>query len=186
LQRLAARKAGATWALLPNTAGFIDPLHSTGIAQTLCGIERLARILRDHWKKPSLAPALSQYDSILDWELTLIDKLVSGCYLARRDLRLFAAFSMLYFAAATTYERRRHSKSLPVGAAVLCADDPEFRQIVDDLWHSLRVLTNQPECSESEIARFNRRVAEAIRPYNRVGLCDPGVRNMYRYTAAPV
>jgi tetracycline 7-halogenase / FADH2 O2-dependent halogenase len=186
LQRLAARKAGSNWALLPYTAGFIDPLHSTGIAQTLCGIERLAQILGEHWNKPSLGPALGQYESILDREITLIDKLVSGCYMARRDLRLWAAFSMLYFAAATTYERRRHSKTLPVEAAFLCADDLDFRRIVDDLWQSLRVLTDAPTCSESQIARFERELANAIRPYNHVGLCDPEVHNMYRYTTAPV
>jgi FADH2 O2-dependent halogenase len=186
LQRLAARIAGENWALLPNTAGFIDPLHSTGIAHTLCGIERLARLLAEHWNKPSLPAELHRYETTVRQELMLIDRIVSGCYLARREHRLFAAFSMLYFAAATTYEHRRHSGALSVGAAILCADDPGFRRIVDDLWYSLFALTNAGECSESQIACFESQVAKAIHPYNRVGLCDPEARNMYRFTAAPV
>lgn len=186
LQRLAARKAGENWALLPNTAGFIDPLHSTGIAQSLCGIERLVQILSTHWNKPTLRRELLRYEETLHLEITLVDKLVSGCYLARRELRLFAAFSMLYFAAATTYERRRHSRSLPTGAAFLCAEDLEFRRVVDDLWHNLRTLLRTEAPSEPQIAGFEREVAQAIIPYNRVGLCDPQVRNMYRFTAAPV
>ena len=39
--------------------------------------------------------------------IDLVDKLVSGCYAARGNFRLFTAFAMLYFAAATTDERRR-------------------------------------------------------------------------------
>jgi hypothetical protein len=31
---------------------------------------------------------------------------------------------------------------------------------------------------------FQNDVAQAIAPYNIAGLCDPSVRNMYRYTAA--
>ncbi len=35
LQRQVATIAGDTWALLPHTAGFIDPFYSTGIAHSL-------------------------------------------------------------------------------------------------------------------------------------------------------
>lgn len=186
LQRLASRIAGDRWALLPNTAGFIDPLHSTGIAQTLCGIERLVQILGEHWEKPSLSAALRHYEDTLRREILLVDKLVSGCYLARRNFRLFAAFSMLYFAAATTYEHRRHSKAQPPGAAILCADDRDFEQLVSGLWRELRALIEMRDDTGAHVARFERNVAQAIRPFNRVGLCDPAVHNMYRFTAAPV
>jgi FADH2 O2-dependent halogenase len=183
LQRCASRMAGARWALLPNTAGFIDPLHSTGIAQTLCGIERLVEILGDHWEKPSLKGQLQQYEETLRREILLIDKLVSGCYLARRNHRLFVAFSMLYFAAATTYEHRRHARDLPRGSASLCADDPAFMQLVNNLWWRLQTLVS--ENSKLQLSRFEQQVAEAIAPYNRAGLCDPRVRNMYSATVAP-
>ena len=183
LQRCAARTAGANWALLPSTAGFIDPLHSTGIAQTICGIERLVEILRDHWEKSSLSGQLQHYGETLRQEFLLIDKLVSGCCLARRNFRLFVAFSMLYFAAATTYEHRRYARDLPPGAAFLCADDRALIHMVDKLWHRLQTLVHSGEYSQVDC--FEQQVAEAITPWNRVGLCRPGVHNMYHHTAAP-
>src|SRR5690606_33135866 len=123
MQRIAAKMAGENWALLPNTAGFIDPLHSTGIAQTLCGVERLVTTLKEHWQRSTLPYWLAAYDRLLRQEFTLVDRLVAGGYATRGVFPLFAAFSMLYFAAATTYERRRQRKELPPGAAFLCADD---------------------------------------------------------------
>lgn len=185
LQRLAAHMAGPNWALLPNTAAFIDPMHSTGIAQTLCGIERLVVILRDHWGRASLADELQRYAATVRQEILFIDRLVSGCYRARRQFRLFSAFAMLYFAAATTYEHRRHEDALKPGAAFLCADDPDLRRRVDAIWSELDGLIASGDLAPACVERFEQNVAEAIRPFNRVGLFRPEARNMYRHTAAP-
>jgi FADH2 O2-dependent halogenase len=40
IQRLTTQAAGSNWAAITNTAGFIDPLHSTGIAHTLFSVSR--------------------------------------------------------------------------------------------------------------------------------------------------
>ncbi|MCI0433890.1 MAG: tryptophan 7-halogenase, partial [Gemmatimonadetes bacterium] len=183
LQRLADRIAGEDWVLLPYTAGFVDPMHSGGIAQTLCGIERLIQIMSEHWSKPTLPAALTQYAETVRREIMLIDALVSGGYLARRDFRLFAAYASTYFAAATTAEQRRVRGTQRDGAALLCADDPAFRQVVDTLHGELRALVAEGPVSDKRVAGFEDRVAQLIAPYNVAGLCDPSVRNMYRYTA---
>ena len=183
LQRRMSQMAGDNWALLPHTAGFIDPLHSTGIAQTLCGIRRLAAILREHWQRPSLPAALAQYAATIDRELTMIDKLVSACYLARRNFRLFTACAMLYFAAAHTSEQRRLAGLVPPEAAFLLADDAVFRQLVFDAWEQVGQLASSREPSDAAISDFERFIAEGLAPYNSCGLCDPACRNMYRYTA---
>jgi FADH2 O2-dependent halogenase len=183
LQRRMSRMAGENWALLPHTAGFIDPLHSTGIAQTLCGINRLGAIFREHWQKPSLAPALARYAATLDRELVLIDKLVSGCYLGRRNFRLFTAMAMLYFAAAHTSEQRRLAGQVSPQAAFLLADDSAFCQLVFSAWEQVRALVLQRELSPAAIADFERFIARGLEPYNTAGLCDPAAKNMYRYTA---
>jgi FADH2 O2-dependent halogenase len=187
LQRRVAQAAGVNWALLPNTAGFIDPLHSTGIGHTLCGMERLVRALADHWGRPArLADELGRYSDTVLAELAFIDRIVSGCYVARRNFRLFAAYCMLYFAAATTYERRRAAGQLVPGAAFLCADDPNMRRMLGGTLDKLRRLVRQGrELTELDIEQFEQAVASGIRPYNSAGLCDPAARNMYRYTAAP-
>ncbi|MCH7990384.1 MAG: FAD-dependent oxidoreductase, partial [Planctomycetes bacterium] len=127
LQRRVTQVTGPDWAMLPHTAGFIDPLHSTGIAHTLCGIERLVDILEKHWNQDDLPLQLQRYEEILFSELDLIDQLVGGCYAAFADFRLFTAISMLYFAAATTYEHRRADGGPNFQAAFLCADDSQFR-----------------------------------------------------------
>lgn len=180
LQRCVRQAAGEDWALLPNTAGFIDPLHSTGIAHTLSGIERLAGLFEVHWNGGNLSAALRVYSQQLRNEITWIDQLVEGCYAARSDFRAFTAWSMLYFAAATTCEHRRVEN----GAAAwsfLCADDTDFRKIV----RRLREQLDRTHNGAISIAGFEEQLRKAIAPFNSVGLCDPSARNMYRYTVAP-
>jgi len=186
MQRLAAQMAGPTWALLPNAAGFIDPLHSTGIAQTLCGVERLIGILAEHWRRPTLFDRLAGYERTLRKEFAVVDRIVAGGYATRRVFPLFATFAMLYFAAATTYERRRQRGEHQPGAAFLCADDTALRRFVFRTFRDLRRLLAAGEPGPNEVAAFERRIAEGIAPFNDAGLCDPAARNMYRYTALPV
>ncbi len=190
LQRRMSQAAGDNWALLPHTFGFIDPLHSTGIAQTLRGIERLVATLREHWRRPTLPAALEKYSATLDREIELIDKLVSGCYLARRNFRLFTAFAMLYFAATTISEHRRamalagQAEPFDIFTGFLLADDPAFRRLVAAAWQRVRDLASQSEVSDEVVAAFELLIAAGIEPYNIAGLCDPAAANMYRYTAA--
>jgi FADH2 O2-dependent halogenase len=183
LQRRMSQMAGDNWALLPHTAGFIDPLHSTGIAHTLIGIERLVGILREHWRQPTLPAALAGYAATVDREIVHIDKIVSGCFLGRRHFRLFTAFCMFYFAAATVSEHRRASGQFRPGTAFLLADEREFRGLVVEAWQQIRGLFAQPSVSQAQQQRFEDFVARGLAPYNIAGLCDPAVHNMYRYTA---
>ncbi len=192
LQRLAAQIAGTDWAMLPHTAGFVDPLHSTGIAHSLAGVERLAAILLA--RKPATdnepsSPLLQNYASTIQKELTLIDQLVVGCYdaIAERSFRKFAAFTMCYFAAATTWEDRRinnESSSTPENVshltlhrpALLCADVPDFRAAMINLRDRL---------SHETEASFENLCQETLAPFNHVGLFEPPIPNMYGATALP-
>lgn len=183
MQRLASQIVGENWAMLPNTAGFIDPLHSTGIAQTLCGVERLIAILEKNWQRTSLVLELSRYQQTLRDEFDLIDRIVSMGYASRQTFRLFAAVAMLYFAAATTYERRRQAGELRSGAAFLCADDSRFREAVQKVERQLLEMLAS-STSDAAIKAFERDAAAALQPFNHVGLFDQASQNMYRYTAA--
>lgn len=185
LQRCAAQMVGRTWAMLPNTAGFIDPLHSTGIAHSLCGLERLVRILIRHGPSPAAYDDLQSHAALQRKEIELIDRLVSGCYLARRDFRLLVPFASLYFAAATTCEHRRFELGSQAGSAYLLADDPAFNAVVARAWKRVNELAAAPDLPDSTAAAFFQEMAEWIQPYNRVGLFDPAARNLYRHTAAP-
>lgn len=188
LQRQSAQAAGENWAMLLHTAGFIDPLHSTGIAHSLSAIERLAGIIRRHSQQrrlvvsPALSAALYHYNDQLHSELNLVDQLAAGCYRTLGQFRSFAAFSMLYFAAATTYEHRRVESKTGKRPGFLRAEDAKFRDIVREVTDRIPA---DDVMSPEGVAQFEAFVAKAIEPYNRVGLCDATVNNMYRYTVAP-
>jgi tetracycline 7-halogenase / FADH2 O2-dependent halogenase len=192
LQRLAEQIAGNDWAMLPHTAGFIDPLHSTGIAHSLAGVERLAAILlarKISHDNELLDPMLKLYGSTIREELTLIDQLVAGCYdaISQRSFRKFTAFTMCYFAAATTWERHRlGDESSPAQGsgnslalhcpALLCADVAEFREVVFNLRRRLPLETDKS---------FEKLCQQTLAPFNHVGLFEPPIPNMYGATALP-
>ena len=180
LQRLWQGIAGPNWVALPHTAGFVDPLHSSGIAQSLCGVERVTQILGTAWQTDRLGELLRDYERTVTLEFSLIDKLVAGCFLSLNRFSVFAAYSMLYFAAATTFEHRRASGTKD--GAFLCADDDTLRELVSTTLDELPAVLNG---SDDDHRRFAKQVAARIEPFNRVGLFSPEVPNMYRYTVAP-
>ena len=184
LQRRVHDVVGRHWALLPHTAGFVDPLLSTGIAHTLCGIERLMHVVEHGWGDNGFESELRRYEEAVRSELTLVDELVSGCYASFGRFRLFIAYAMLYFAAATTYERRRLATNDRFHGLFLCADDGELRQVIRDARSQLAPLLNAHGPSSQQTADFERMVERTIAPFNRVGLCDASAGNMYRYTGA--
>ncbi|PHR86297.1 MAG: hypothetical protein COA78_38100 [Blastopirellula sp.] len=179
LQRLRSQAAGEDWAALPSAVGFIDPLHSTGIAHTLSGVERVCHALLD-FTEADRTVELNKYSQQVNQEFRLIDLLVAGCYLGLKDFRLFTAWSMIYFAAATTYEQNRTSKS----TSLFCADDQRFILIITTLYQQLEQLcSNDLNPSDQAISQFVDQVKVTISPYNHVGLFEPVVNNMYHYTA---
>ena len=188
LQRRVARATGSTWAALPYTAGFIDPLHSTGIAHSLSGVERLTGLLKQHWGSPTLHQALQDYEAHLFRELALIDTLVAVCYASFGSFRLFTASTMLYFAAVITYEQQRAHMGTtitePFNRLFLCAGDTALRGIVEEALVRLSAMDTPP--TPQQVNAYEQFVEEAIRPYNTVGLFHPPAPNMYHHTAAPL
>lgn len=190
MQRKLANAVGTWWAMLPNTAGFIDPLHSSGIAHTLCGIERLSRILIRHLGREDLLAQLRIYEANVLAEVELIDLLVSGCFAAMGEFRLFASMSMLYFAAATSYERARVVSTGLFAPAFLRADDRHWRAVVSRMWDRLREVLREIAGVHGEerrvlVERFEAELADAVHPFNVVGLCNPSLKNMYQRSALP-
>ena len=179
LQRLRTEAAGQDWAALPSAVGFIDPLHSTGIAQTLNGVERVCHVLLNY-TEANRTVELTKYSDQVIQEFKMIDLLVAGCYLGLKDFRLFSAWSMLNFAAATTYEHYRSTET----ASLFCASDHRFFSKVTSLFQQLDTLCHKDRPpSEQAISQFVERTKREIAPYNHVGLFEPQVNNMYRYTA---
>lgn len=107
--------------------------------------------------------------------------MVDGCYRTLGRFRLFAAWSMLYFAAATTYERLRARDGYDPRLWFLNAGDDAFRELVERLYRELKQVARTDEAERA----FERRLADRITPYNRVGLMDPVAQNLYRHTVSP-
>jgi tetracycline 7-halogenase / FADH2 O2-dependent halogenase len=181
LQRLAKRAAGLNWALLPHAAYFLDPFFSAGNAHTLHGIQRLARILTEHWQKPSQEEHLFAYEELLKREIDLVDKLVHGSYRAFRHFDVFTGYAMHYFAAAHTCETRRRNGLAPPGSGFLLADDPIFCAGLDQSYKTLLTLTESAPIPRNLVNAFHQKVAQAIGPFNTAGLADPTKLNMYPF-----
>src|SRR5260370_14246526 len=92
---------GRSWAMLPSAAGVIDPLLSTGFPLTLLGVQRIARLLEVHWRRPSFAAGLGHYAGLTALELGTAAQLVAALYATMDRFELFREMSTLYFAAAS-------------------------------------------------------------------------------------
>ncbi|RLS31663.1 MAG: hypothetical protein DWH79_09320, partial [Planctomycetota bacterium] len=102
MSRLWSRASGDGWAMLPTTAGFIDPLHSSGIAHGLSGVQRLADLLL---AESFDAAAWQAYGTAVIDEVYWIDELVSACYAVLPDFDRFRLASTLFFLATVQAER---------------------------------------------------------------------------------
>lgn len=177
LQRRWSQLADADYVLLPAAAGFIDPLHSTGIAHSLNGLRTFVTLVETQWGRPAFITGLKEYENRLHGELRTIDRLVAACYATRDRMDLFEAATALYFTAAIRGEERLQSGESP---AFLSLDDELLRSVL--LEESQSLINARFSAADSE--RTLDRVRRAIGPWNTAGLLDPGVRRMYRYTAA--
>ena len=183
LQRRLTGCFGDGWVALPHTAGFVDPLFSSGIAHTLAGVKKIAGIISQNFKSSeSLNQDFKEYEKSVFAELKLIDQLVAGCYKTMAHFELFNAWSMLYFAATITYEQRL-LQNKPAGY-FLGADDPYIQEIVQKTYTDLLKLITSRQPTSGEILEFTGLVKDRIRPINTAGLLDPSVKNMYRHTTA--
>ncbi|MEX2368112.1 MAG: tryptophan 7-halogenase, partial [Balneolaceae bacterium] len=180
LQRRLTQLFGEGWIALNHTAGFIDPLHSTGIAHTLVGLEKALDILKDHFHEPAtLREQFESYQKAFFRELELIDLLVAGCYQTRRNFPLFTAWSMLYFTCTIQYEQQRLRGTPP--AHFLDAGNEELFSIVANSYDELQRLSDNERAAGSKT--LIERIRRKIEPYNLVGLLDDSKNNMYTHTA---
>lgn len=177
LQRRLNRLYGDGWLVLPHTAGFIDPLHSTGIAFTLSGVEYVLNMFS---KEKTSEELLKNYQDKIFNELKFIDLLVSTCYQSRSNTELFTAATMLYFIASIQYEQSRLRGQIP--ETFLCADNPKLQKIIQQTFREISNL-NVKALSKSESDSFVERMRKRIEPLNTVGLMNPDSKNMYWHTA---
>jgi tetracycline 7-halogenase / FADH2 O2-dependent halogenase len=185
IQHRLTRAAGERWALLPHTYAFVDPLFSTGIAWSLRAIERLAVAFEvaERQRRVPDASTLSRYDAALAAEADQIDLVVAGAYESMAHFDLFAAQSMLYFAAVSFAEasQRLAPSESAVWNGFLRAGDPVLGPVPRESLSRLRSITRasrHPGTVESR-RDFSQWITRAIAPRNIAGLANPERRNLY-------
>jgi FADH2 O2-dependent halogenase len=175
LQRRLARAAGPSWLLLPHAFAFSTPLFSTGIAWSLLGVERAARLL-EAGEAPEAA-SLERYSRLLALEAGWVERLAAGAFAAMSaaepgDLGAFGPWSLLYFAAASWSEARQ--RLLPEERAdsgawcwepFLGAGDPGLEEIVVQAEERLRQIL-----AGGAPRAFDAWVRSAIPPRDVAGL----------------
>lgn len=184
IQFLKAQAAGPTWAALPSSVGFIDPLHSTGIAHTLFAVRRIA----SHWQSPD-AHWWDRYSQTLRQELRHIDQLVAGCYHALPSFRLWSDWCMLYFAVVTSAEARAEESpgfaaDDALGPSFLQADDGQLATVIVQARRWLEDCRNAGS-TDAACELFETRLRDAIGPWNHVGLLPVERPQFYKSTACP-
>ncbi len=170
------RAAGDGWLALPSTYAFFDPMFSTGIAWSLTAVGRIAGLF-EQGARP--APAdIERYAALLNGEADHLAGLIRGAYRARRDFRRFAAFTQLYFAAASFQEAGRRLAPAYTDwtwEGFLGAGDPVIAGTLSEALERLE----EPRRSAENGKAFEEWIAAAIAPRNLAGLADSSRRNLY-------
>ena len=171
LQRFFNPLLSPRYLMLPTAALTLDPLHSTGIAHALAGVERILDIIlvRSQGKEQMLA--MQQYETSFLQESRILDELVNTAYLTMGDFERFTAACMLYFAGAIACEERYQQGEVP--SHLWNTDDPAFTNFVTRACAALR--DHQED--------YQDMISDGLLPWNTAGLMDPGVQNRYAYTA---
>jgi FADH2 O2-dependent halogenase len=177
MSRCRSHACGPGWIALPVAYGFVDPLHSFGIAHALSGIVRVAEALLGGLQDQRRI--LGDYSEQLRSEIDWFDTLISGSYRGLpSDLR-FMAFAALYFVAAIEQEGQMAIDPAHWPYGFMNARLPALRQAAEGVWRMAGDLVGVSD------AEFTDSVRQAIQPWNRVGLLDPALRNRLNHTAPP-
>jgi FADH2 O2-dependent halogenase len=178
LSFMSERPSGNRWAMLPSSAGFIDPLLSTGFPLTLLGIERLARIMEQGIEASSRPAQLAKYSVQTKEELLITARLVRALYANMGNFKAFKAISLLYFAAASYSETARRLNKPELASAFLLLDRPEFAKVCESL---LQRANTVKAGAESDLLIAD--ILEAIGPFDVAGLGKSTTRSWYPVVA---
>ena len=153
--------------MLPSTAGFIDPLLSTGFPLTLLGIQRLATSLSKTESIAKLADQLRPYAEDTRRELRSAARLIGSLYTNMSDFPLFRTLSLLYFAAASYSETTRRLGKPQLAGSYLLSDNHTFAPEFDRLLNLAQQALSAPKKQELKAAIYR-----LIDKYDVAGLCQ--------------
>jgi len=178
LSFMSGRVTGRKWAMLPSSAGFVDPLLSTGFPLTLLGVSRLAEILKDDWNSERFQAELQFYAAQTKSELLATARLIAALYSNMSNFPVFKSLSLLYFAAASYSETVKRLNKPQLAKSFLLHDHPVFgvasRALID---RAMRVTSNE------ESAHLSKEILRAIEPFDVAGFSNSDRRSWYPVVA---
>lgn len=181
LSRCRRYATGPGWVLLPLTYGFIDPLHSSGIAHAVSGVQRVAAALLGN--AADTERLLRAYASDLRRELEWLDVLTAGCYRAQPSFRCFRAFAMFYFLAAIGFEKQLAADPTAWPLGYLQSADQELKAVACAALEQLSAASSP--VTELAEQQFEDSIRRSIARWNSVGLLDQKFNNRIAHTAPP-
>lgn len=183
MSRCRARASGQGWVSLPVSYGFVDPLHSSGIAHALSGVVRLAEaILLD---RDACYEAIRVYGEDLRSEIQWLDLLVAGCYAAQPSFENFLAYACLYFVSAIEFEKQLAVDPGRWPKGFMQSQDSLLVPVVRQAYETLARSKLRGDENPQGLSEFPSQMRRWIEPWNRVGLLDPALVNRIWHSVAP-
>src|SRR5207253_3249877 len=140
---------------------------------------RLAEIAASGWNSPGLEERLSHYAQCTLNELDAAARLVAALYASMDDFPLFAALSLLYFAAASFSETARRLRRPELAGEFLLHDHPRFgSRLRSCCERAMRARENGGMTPMARAALIDD-IFRAIEPIDVAGLSDRSRRNWY-------
>jgi tetracycline 7-halogenase / FADH2 O2-dependent halogenase len=179
LSRCQRNALGDGWVSLPTSFGFVDPLHSTGIAHALSGVHRIAQALLSG--QGNSKQRLQEYAVDVRRELEWLDTMVSLTYRGLPSFHCFTALASFYFVSAIGFERdvAKDPEYWPRG--YMLARDMSLRATAEEAYYAARPDAHAESTNEGLMGRIRHWIA----PWNDVGLLDPMNRNRIAHSVAP-
>lgn len=194
LQYSAKQCVGDRWALMLHATGFIDPLFSRGLQNTAVTIHALATRLLQALRDDDLSAQRFEYIERLQQSLLEHnDEVVSCCYIAFSDFRLWDAFHRLWavgaalggFRLVSAYAKfletgdenhLDHLDDNPPYPGHLSADMESYVKLFNDARDVCEAVGAGKVRAEAAAARIHRMLeqAEFARPVWDFGLCISG------------
>jgi FADH2 O2-dependent halogenase len=121
LQYFSTKTTGYRWALLSHAAGFIDPLFSRGLVNTVDNLRSLARAIIAAIQDDDFSESrFDQIDREQKRNIVFADKIVAGSYIAWDDFELWNAWVRLWAVGVHDTESR-------LGSVILLGEHSPFR-----------------------------------------------------------
>ena len=165
------RMHGSRWIMLPSSAGFIDPLLSTGFPITLSGIQRLGTFLSPYTlREAGPIEGLNQLATASRRELAIADNMIGTLYATMDEFRHFSATTLIYFTAVSYAETARRLGKKKLAPGFLFSELPHWTDRLTECLEKVTYIHHGHHSRESKWSALKSIIHETIEHFNVIGL----------------